>query len=97
MATGIVPEHYPGGWMAFDLGSKAESALDGMLGLVVILALVGGTIALVFTNLGDVIAAFASPDTGSVVLDGILPTLGLVVGIIVSFGVVRRIRAGVED
>lgn len=82
--------------MAFDLGSKAESALDGMLGIVVVLALIGGTISLVFANLGDVIAAFENPATGNVVLDGILPVLGLVVGIIVAFGVVRKIRAGAE-
>src|SRR5438105_2860878 len=57
-------------WMA-ELGliGKSEKAIDGMLGLIVVLALAGGTIALVFTNLGTVMAAFASPSTGNTTLN----------------------------
>lgn len=82
--------------MAFDLGSKAEGVMDKVLGFVVVLALIGGTIALVFTNLGTVLTAFAAPDTGNTTLDAIIPILGLVVGVIVVFGIVGLIRRAVS-
>lgn len=81
--------------MAFDLAGKSESVMDKVLTFVVVLALIGGTIALVFTNLGTVITAFKSPDTGNDTLDSIIPILGLVVGVIVVFGIVRLIKKAV--
>lgn len=77
--------------MAFDLSGAAEGVLARVITFIVVLAVVGGTIGLVFTNLGDVVAAFATPATGDATLDAIIPILGLVVGFGVVFGIVGLI------
>lgn len=78
--------------MAFDLGSKAEGVTDRVLGLVVVIAILGGTIALVFTNLGVLVGAFSNPSLNNTTLNAIVPVLGLVCGITAVFGVVRLVK-----
>ncbi len=74
--------------MPADLYGASEGVIGKVLTFVVVLAILGGTIALVFTNLGTVMAAFTAPDTGNDTLDTIIPVLGLVLGVTVVFGLV---------
>jgi len=74
-----------------DLYGASEGVIGKVLAFVVVLAIVGGTIALVFTNLGSVITEFESATTGNATLDAIIPILGLVVGVGVVFGIVAII------
>src|SRR5687768_16268469 len=41
-----------------DLSERTESTINSVLGFIVVLALLGGTIALVFTNLDTLVEAF---------------------------------------
>ncbi len=82
--------------MAYDIAGASEGVIGKVLTLVVVLAILGGTIALVFTNLGTVIAEFTGASTGSDTLDSIIVVLGLVVGITVVFGLVGVIAKAVK-
>lgn len=78
--------------MAFDLAGKAESTLDKFIGFVVILAIAGATITLIFQNLADVTTAFNDPGTNNTVVDALGPVLGIVLGVFALFGLVKIIR-----
>ncbi len=80
-----------------DLYGASEGVIGKILAFVVVLAIVGGTIALVFTNLGTVMAAFTTPDTGNDTLDAIIPVLGLVLGVSVVFGIVAIVSKAVKS
>lgn len=79
--------------MAFDIGSKAEGTAGKTIGLVVILAIIGGTLGGIFSNLGVVVGEFTNVSTGNAVLDTIISSgLVLLVGVAVVFGIVKLIQ-----
>lgn len=78
-----------------DISNVAESTVGKVLGLIVVLAILGGTIALVFTNLGTVIAAFEGATTGNAVVDAVAPVFAIVIGLAVLLGLAAlAIKAG---
>lgn len=71
----------------------ADRTANKTIGLVVVLAIIGGTIGSVFTNLGTIVAEFLNISTGSTVIDTIVSSaLVLLVGFAVVFGIVRLIQ-----
>lgn len=82
--------------MAFDLTGKAESTLDKFVNYIVILAIAGATITLIFQNLATVTTAFNDPGTNNTVVDALGPVLGIVMGVLGLFGLIKVIREGLE-
>ncbi len=83
--------------MALDIGTKAEDSANKTIGLVVVLAIIGGTIGSIFTNLGSVISNFTGVSTGLPLLDDIIAgALALLVGILVVFGVIKMIQRATD-
>lgn len=78
------------------LDNVAESTVGKVLGLIVVLAILGGTIAIVFTNLSSVMDAFSAPTpTGNTTVDAILPVFAILIGLAVALGLVAIVlRAG---
>lgn len=74
------------------LSGKTEGVLDRVLGVIVILAILGGTIGLVFTNMDEVINAFTDYSGNSTVLNALVPIFGLVLGVLIVLGIVKIIR-----
>lgn len=79
------------GFMA-DISGKAESTINAVLGFVVVLALLGGTIALVFTNMNTLVGAFQNFTSGNATLQALVPIFGLVLGIGIVLGIVGLVR-----
>lgn len=72
------------------LSGQAEDAANRTISLTVVLAILGGTIGGVFTNLGTVMQEFANVSTGNVILDSIITGgLALLVGVGIVFGIVK--------
>lgn len=74
------------------LSGKTEGVLDRVLGIIVILAILGGTITLVFSNMDSVINAFTDYSGNSTVLNALVPVFGLVLGVLIVLGIVKVIR-----
>jgi hypothetical protein len=79
-----------------DISEKSESTINAVLGLVVVLALLGGTIALVFTNLDTLVEAFQNFTSSNTTLQAIVPIFGLVLGVFIVLGIVRLVRRSTD-
>lgn len=77
------------------LEAQADKTINSVLGIVVILAILGGTIALVFTNLNTVVSAFEDYTGDNAVLQALVPVFGLVVGIGIVLGLAKLVRRAV--
>lgn len=75
-----------------DLSSVAEDTITKVIGFIVVLALLGGTIALVFTNLNTLVDAFLDYTSNSTVLQALVPIFGLVLGVFIVLGIVKLVR-----
>lgn len=75
-----------------DLSSVAEDTITKVIGFIVVLALLGGTIALVFTNLNTLVDAFLAYTSNSTVLQALVPIFGLVLGVFIVLGIVKLVR-----
>ena len=83
--------------MADGLTDKTESTINAVVGFIVVLAILGGTIALVFTNMDTVVAAFSNytnPDSAT--LEALVPIFGLVLGILIVLGIVKLVRRSTD-
>lgn len=75
-----------------DLSATAENTVERIIGVIVVLAIIGATAALMFTNLGVVLDVFTSVDTGNTVLDAVIPVLAIPLGLTVVFGLYKLVR-----
>lgn len=77
--------------MARGIGGAAEGLIGNVVRFVVVLAILGATVGLVFTNIGDVLGVFENnaSDLNNSVLTAIAPTLGLLLGVGFVFGLVK--------
>ncbi len=81
-----------------DITNVAEGTIGKVLGLIIVLAVLGGTIGLVFTNLSTVIDAFnATTPTGDPVADAIIPVLGILVAVGVVLGLVALVLRAAKE
>lgn len=74
------------------LGGMTEDVIGKVLGFIVVLAILGGTIALVFTNLNTLVDAFEGFTSNSTVLAALVPIFGLVLGVLIVLGIVKIIQ-----
>lgn len=74
------------------LSGKAEGTLDAVIGFIVVLAILGGTVALIFTNLDTLVEAFEGFTSNNTVLAALVPIFGLVLGVLVVLGIVKLVR-----
>lgn len=81
-----------GAGMADALSDKTESTINAVLGFIVVLAILGGTIALVFTNLETLVVAFQNFTSENATLAALVPIFGLVLGVLIVLGIVRLVR-----
>jgi hypothetical protein len=79
-----------------DISGKAESTINAVLGFIVVLALLGGTIALIFTNLETLVAAFENFTSSNATLAALVPIFGLVLGVAIVLGVVALVRRSTD-
>lgn len=79
-----------------DISGKAESTINAVLGFIVVLALLGGTIALIFTNLDTLVAAFENFTSSNATLAALVPIFGLVLGVTIVLGVVALVRRSTD-
>ncbi len=79
-----------------DLSEKAESTINTVLGFIVVLALLGGTIALVFTNLDTLVGAFQNFTSENPVLAALVPIFGLVLGVLIVLGIVKLVKKSTD-
>lgn len=79
-----------------DLASGAENTIDKVLTFIVVLALLGGTIGLVFTNLNTLVDAFQQFTSNNTVLQAIVVIFGLVIGVFVVLGIVKLVRKSLD-
>lgn len=79
-----------------DLSAQAESTITKVIGFIVVLALLGGTIALVFTNLNTLVDAFQDYTSNNTVLAALVPIFGLVLGVFIVLGIVKLVRSSAE-
>lgn len=83
--------------MADGLSDKAESTINAVLGFIVVLAILGGTIALVFTNMDTLTSAFLNyTNADSSTLEALVPIFGLVLGVLIVLGIVKLVRKGTD-
>lgn len=76
-----------------DITSSADKTMNKALSVVIVLAIIGATIGLMFTNLGNIIANFTNVDTGNETVDLIINSaLVLVVGLSVPLGIVKLVQ-----
>lgn len=81
------------GFMALSgLSGMTEGVIGKVLGFIVVLAILGGTIALVFTNLNTLVDAFENFTSNSTVLAALVPIFGLVIGVLIVLAIVKLIR-----
>lgn len=78
------------------LGDMAENTIARVLGLIVVLALLGGTIALVFTNMDTLIDAFSGYNGSDPVVTAIVGIFGLVLGVFIVLGIVRIVQRATD-
>ena len=84
--------------MAFNLGNKAESTLEKVLGVIVVISLLGGVAVTFFTSIKSLVTAFNNTSaTGNTVADLIVPTLGLVVAFLGVFALIKLVSDAVQD
>jgi len=79
-----------------DLSEKAETTINAVLGFIVVLALLGGTIALVFTNLDTLVSAFQDFTSDDPTLAALVPIFGLVLGVLIVLGIVRLVKKSTD-
>lgn len=79
-----------------DLSAQAESTITKVIGFIVVLALLGGTIALVFANLNTLVDAFQDYTSNNTVLAALVPIFGLVLGVFIVLGIVKLVRSSAE-
>jgi hypothetical protein len=80
-----------------DLTEKSESTINAVLGFIVVLAILGGTIALVFTNMDAVVGAFSGyTNADSATLAALVPIFGLVLGVLIVLGIVKLVRKSTD-
>lgn len=79
-----------------DLAEKSESTINAVLGFIVVLALLGGTIALVFTNLDTLVSAFEDFTSDNATLQALVPIFGLVLGVLIVLGIVKLVRKSTD-
>lgn len=75
-----------------DLSAQAEDTITKVIGFIVVLALLGGTVALVFTNLNTLVDAFQNYTSNNTVLQALVPIFGLVLGVFIVLGIVKLVR-----
>jgi len=74
------------------LEATANGTIEKVLGFIVVLAILGGTIALVFSNLDTLVSAFEDFTSDNAVLAALVPVFGLVLGIGVVLGIVKLVK-----
>lgn len=74
------------------LEASANGTIEKVLAFIVVLAILGGTIALVFTNLDTLVTAFENFTSSNAVLAALVPVFGLVLGIGVILGIVKLVK-----
>lgn len=80
------------------LENVAESTVGKVIGLIVVLAILGGTISLVFSNMGDVMTAFETSATGNATVDAVAPVFAILIGLGILLGLVTlALKAGKGD
>lgn len=79
-----------------DLSERTESTINSVLGFIVVLALLGGTIAIVFTNLDTLVNAFQNFTSSNPTLEAIVPIFGLVLGVLIVLGIVKLVRRSTD-
>ncbi len=79
-----------------DLSERTESTINSVLGFIVVLALLGGTIALVFTNLDTLVTAFENFTSSNATLQALVPIFGLVLGVLIVLGIVKLVRKSTD-
>lgn len=79
-----------------DLSERTESTINAVLGFVVVLAILGGTIALVFTNLETLVVAFENYTSANATLQALVPIFGLVLGVLIVLGIVKLVRRSTD-
>lgn len=79
-----------------DLSERTESTINSVLGFIVVLALLGGTIALVFTNLDTLVTAFENFTSSNATLQTLVPIFGLVLGVLIVLGIVKLVRKSTD-
>lgn len=82
--------------MADGLSDKTESTINAVLGFIVVLAILGGTIALVFTNLDTLVSAFENFTSSNATLQLLVPIFGLVLGVLIVLGIVKLVRRSTD-
>lgn len=79
--------------MAFSgLSNKAEGVIEAVIGFIVVLAILGGTVALIFTNMSTLVDAFEAFTSNSTVLQALVPIFGLVLGVLIVLGIVKLVK-----
>lgn len=84
--------------MAFSLGNKAESTMEKVLGVVVVISLLGGVAVTFFASIKSLVTAFNNTSaTGNSTADLLLPTLGLVIAILGVFALIKLVSDAVKE
>lgn len=84
------------GFMADGLSERTESTINAVLGFIVVLALLGGTVALVFTNMNTLVTAFENFTSDNATLQALVPIFGLVLGVLIVLGIVKLVRRSTD-
>ena len=79
--------------MAFSgLSNKAEGVIEAVIGFIVVLTILGGTIALIFTNMSTLVDGFEAFTSNNTVLQALVPIFGLVLGVLIVLGIVKLVK-----
>lgn len=74
------------------ISDLTEGVIGRILAFIVVLAILGGTVALVFTNLNTLVDAFENFTSNNSVLVALVPIFGLVIGVLIVLAIVKLVR-----